>query len=180
MQSCAKLESKQVVDQYFETCINEYGKSLFNYIYYHVKHKQLAEDIYQEVLISAYSALPLFEERAKVRNWLYKIALNKCRDYWRKEKSANRFWEEKVYTYVEEVSQSEQPEESIIAKDTKKEIENTLQELPKMYRDPLILFYFQHKTLKEISTSADLPLSTVKTRMRRAKDRLRPIVEGFV
>ncbi len=180
MQSCAKLKSKQVMDQYFETCVIEYGKSLFNYIFYHVKHKQLAEDIYQEVLISAYSALPSFEERAKVRNWLYKIALNKCRDYWRKEKSANRFWEEKVYSYVDEANPIEQPEESIIAKDTNKEIADTLQELPKMYREPLILFYFQHKTLKEISTTSKLPLSTVKTRMRRAKDRLRPIVEGLV
>ncbi|WP_409971429.1 RNA polymerase sigma factor [Bacillus sp. Bva_UNVM-123] len=180
MHFCEQSQSKQVIDQYFEDCVNEYGKSLFNYIKFKVRHKELAEDIYQEVLISAYTALPFFEERAKLKNWLFKIAINKCRDYWRKEKSANRFWEEKVYTYVEDTNPLQMPEESIVAKCTKAEMEDTLQELPKMYREPLILFYYHHKTLMEISTTTKIPLSTVKTRMRRAKDQLRPKVEDLV
>lgn len=173
-------KNKQSMEQYFETCIREHGKSLFNYIYSLVRHKELAEDLYQEVLISAYLALPSFEERAKVKNWLFKIAVNKCRDYWRKEKSANRFWEEAVYLYAEDSNVIEQPEELILNKCSQEEMIDTLQDLPKMYREPLLLFYYHNQTLMEISNLTSLPISTVKTRMRRAKDRLRPKVKELV
>lgn len=180
MQSAKEFQLKQDNDQLFEAYVKEYGKSLFNYIHSRVRHRELAEDIYQEVLISAYLALPNFEERAKVKNWLFKIALNKCRDYWRKEKSANRFWEEKVYTYVEEANPVQQPEECLLSKCANEEMADTIKELPKIYREPLILFYYHHQTLLEISDTTKLPLSTVKTRMRRGKDRLRPKVEALV
>ncbi|MBP2241907.1 RNA polymerase sigma-70 factor (ECF subfamily) [Cytobacillus eiseniae] len=180
MKSCLNVESKLSLECYFEACILEHGRSLFNYIYSLVRHKELAEDLYQEVLISAYLALPSFEERAKVKNWLFKIAVNKCRDYWRKEKSATRFWEEKVYLYVDDKNPMQQPEESVLHKCSQEEMVDTLQELPEMYRDPLLLFYYHHKTLVEISDKTNLPLSTVKTRMKRAKDRLRPKVEELV
>jgi RNA polymerase sigma factor (sigma-70 family) len=169
--------NKLSMEQYFENCILEHGRSLFNYIYSLVRHKELAEDLYQEVLISAYLALPSFEEKAKVKNWLFKIAVNKCRDYWRKEKSATRFWEERVYLYVDDKNLIEEPEISILNKCSQEEMADTLQELPKMYRDPLLLFYYHNQTLTEISHLTSLPISTVKTRMRRAKDRLRPKVK---
>lgn len=180
MQSVEKIQSEQAIDQRFEEYIKEYGNSLFNYIHSRVRHKELAEDIYQEVLISAYLALPYFEEKAKVKNWLFKIALNKCRDYWRKEKSASRFWEEKVYTYVEESNPIPQPDECLLNKCANEEMVDTLKELPKIYREPLILFYYHNRTLLEISNKTKIPLSTVKTRMRRGKDRLRPKVEELV
>lgn len=180
MQPPVKFESKQVLEQYFEDCIMEHGRSLFNYIYSLVRHKELAEDLYQEVLISAYLALPSFEGKAKIKSWLFKIAMNKCRDYWRKEKSANQFWEDKVYMYVEETKAPSPPEEAVLCKCNQEEMVETLQKLPEMYRDPLLLFYYHHQTLMEISDTTKLPLSTVKTRMKRAKDRLRPKVESFI
>lgn len=180
MQSRVEFESKQALEQYFEACILEHGRSLFNYIYSLVRHKELAEDLYQEVLISAYIALPSFEAKAKIKSWLFKIAMNKCRDYWRKEKSANLFWEDKVYMYVEETNASSPQEESVLRKCNQEEMVETLQDLPEMYRDPLLLFYYHNQTLIEISDTTKLPLSTVKTRMKRAKDRLRPKVEKLI
>ncbi|MGP7818316.1 RNA polymerase sigma factor [Niallia sp. 01092] len=158
----------------FETAIKEYGKSIFHYIFKLVKHKELAEDLYQEVLISAYIAFPSFEEYEKVKSWLYKIAINKCRDYWRKEKKAKKFWEESVYMYARDTSVSMPPEEEMMEKCAKEEMMDTLDELPKMYSEPLMLFYYHHQTLIEISNKTKTPLSTVKTRMKRAKDKLKP------
>ncbi|QED46726.1 RNA polymerase sigma factor [Cytobacillus dafuensis] len=180
MKPRVKLDSKQAIEQYFEECIIEHGRSLLNYIYTLVKHKELAEDLYQEVLISAFIALPSFEERANVKSWLFTIAMNKCRDYWRKEKSAKVFWEEKVYMYVNDTKSVHLPEESVIDQCNQREMKDKLKKLPKMYRDPLLLFYYHQQTLMEISNTTKLPLSTVKTRMKRAKDRLRPKVEELV
>jgi DNA-directed RNA polymerase specialized sigma24 family protein len=42
-----------------------------------------------------------------------------------------------------------------------------------MYRDPLLLFYYHNRTLMEISAAVNAPMSTVKTRMKRGKERLK-------
>jgi RNA polymerase sigma factor (sigma-70 family) len=160
----------------FEQVVKEYGKSIYIYILSLVKHKELAEDLYQEVLISAYTSFGYFEDVQKVKSWLYKIALNKCRDYWRKEKKSKKFWEESVYTYARDTSVELEPEETLMNKWEKEEMIDTLEELPNMYKEPLLLFYYHNQTLVEISNHTKTPLSTVKTRMKRAKDQLKPKV----
>ncbi|WP_433957429.1 RNA polymerase sigma factor [Cytobacillus horneckiae] len=163
------------IDINFEACINEHSHAIFRYIFSLVRHKELAEDLYQEAMIAAYIAFPSFKQETKVKNWLFKIALNKCRDYWRKEKTERKFWEEKVYMYDEEIV-SPAPEEVCIQKCEQEAVTNKLKELPEMYKEPLLLFYYHHRTLVEISQESNLPLSTVKTRMRRGKEKLLPKV----
>lgn len=161
----------------YEEIIKKYGKLIYHYIFSLVKHKELAEDIYQEALIAGYIAYPKFSDSKKIKSWLYTIAVNKCRDYWRKEKRMKRFWEEAVYTYVEENADTmPPPEEIIISQCSKEEMLDTLEELPAMYKEPLMLFYYDNRTLVEISHQTKTPLSTVKTRMKRAKDKLKPKV----
>lgn len=160
------------MEETFEKWILEQGPALFKFIYRQVRNKELSEDLYQEVLLAAYLALPGFEERANIKSWIYKIAINKCRDYWRKEKTAKKFWEEKVY-YYETDSPIPQPEESVVNKCSQEDMIDTINELPDMYREPLLLFYFKDKTITEISSSKKVPVSTIKTRMRRAKFQLK-------
>ncbi|WP_080848457.1 RNA polymerase sigma factor [Cytobacillus gottheilii] len=165
--------------QLFEECIEEHGNLLFHYIYSLVKHKQLAEDLYQDVLVAAFIALPSFEEYTKMKNWLYKISINKCRDYWRKQKVQKRYWEEKVFLHEDSISEHLVLEDEIVQRDMSKEVKETLEDLPAIYKEPLLLFYYHHQTLVEISTGSNIPLSTVKTRIRRGKDRLRPLMAGM-
>lgn len=70
-------------------------------------------------------------------------------------------------------------EDEIIQKDTNKEVKETLEDLPEIYKEPLLLFYYHNQTLVEISRSSNIPLSTVKTRIRRGKERLKPLVAGM-
>ncbi|GIN63733.1 RNA polymerase subunit sigma [Robertmurraya siralis] len=156
----------------FEDWIRENGPSLTMFIYKQVRNKELAEDLYQEVLISAYLNLEQFEERANFKSWMYKIAINKCRDFWRKQKAAQKFWEEKVYHYDMECSIPE-PEDYVITRTSTKEMIDTINELPTIYREPILLYYFKDKSLLEISSAKKLPISTVKTRMRRARNQLK-------
>ncbi|KAB7672507.1 RNA polymerase sigma factor [Bacillus sp. B1-b2] len=160
----------------FEQMVKEHGKSIYIYVLSLVKHKELAEDLYQEVLISAYLSFPTFEDCKKIKSWLYKIAINKCRDYWRKEKTSKKFWEESIYTYARDTSVSLEPEETLISQCDKEEMIGTLEELAPIYKEPLLLFYYHNQTLVEISDHTNTPLSTVKTRMKRAKEQLKPKV----
>ncbi|MDQ0155543.1 RNA polymerase sigma factor [Robertmurraya andreesenii] len=174
--------TKQIENQLeniFEEWVQENGQSLLNYIYKLVQHKQLSEDLYQEVLISSYLALPTFENRSNLKSWIYKIAINKCKDYWRKQKTVQKFWEEKVYFY-ESSSSIPLPEEAVINKCSEEEMIETINELPDIYREPLLLFYYKDQTLGEISETKKIPISTVKTRMRRAKVQLKERAEELV
>ncbi|PLR76904.1 RNA polymerase factor sigma C [Bacillus sp. V3-13] len=159
---------------YFENEICEHGASVFHYIYSLVRHKELAEDLYQEVLLSAYLALGQFEQKAKLKSWMYTIALNKCRDYWRKEKGRQRFWQENACIYCNDYEAGLLTEEYVIKKQADEAMQASIKELPARYQDPLLLFYFKGCSLAEISRETGLPLSTVKTRMKRGKEQLRP------
>ncbi len=171
--------NQKTKQQQFEECIEEHGNALFHYIYSLVKHKQLAEDLYQDVLMAAFIALPSFQEQTKMKNWLFKISINKCRDYWRKQKAQQRYWDEKVFLLEDSFLDHLVIEDEIIQRDTSKEVKETLEDLPDIYKEPLLLFYYHHQTLVEISTESNVPLSTVKTRIRRGKERLRPLIAGM-
>jgi len=170
------LSTNNKIDSLFEQIVKDYGKSIYIYIFSIIKHKELAEDLYQEVLISAYLSFPSIEDHLKVKSWLYKIAINKCRDFWRKEKTSKKFWEESIYLYARDTSVAFEPEETVISQCDKDEMIGTLEELAPMYKEPLLLFYYHNQTLLEISNHTNTPLSTVKTRMKRAKEQLKPKV----
>ena len=158
----------------FEDLVNEYGIAIYKYILSLVNHKELAEDLYQEVLLSAYLAYPSIKEQSKYKSWLFTIAVNKCRDYWRKENKSKQFWKEEVYSYSAACEPTAIPEEEVLHKFSAEQLAEKVMTLPEMYRYPIYLYYYQDLTLLEIATKSNLPMSTVKTRMRRAKERLRP------
>jgi RNA polymerase sigma factor (sigma-70 family) len=158
----------------FEEMVIEHGKAIFNYIFSLVKHKELAEDLYQESLTSAYLAFHTVKEPAKLKNWLFTIAGNKCRDYWRKENKAKQFWKEEVYSYSSIVEAPPLPEEEVLHKDSAEKMEESVKSLPEIYKSTILLYYFKDLSLVEISKRTNIPISTVKTRMKRGKEHLRP------
>jgi RNA polymerase sigma factor (sigma-70 family) len=163
----------------FEEMVFEHGKAIYNYIFSLVKHKELAEDLYQEVLTSAYLAFNSVKEPAKLKNWLFTIAGNKCRDYWRRESKAKQFWKEEVYSYSSIVEAPPLPEEEVLHKDSAKKMEETVMSLPEIYKSAIFLYYFKDLSLIEISKRSNIPISTVKTRMKRGKEHLRPKLQSF-
>ncbi|MFZ7945806.1 sigma factor-like helix-turn-helix DNA-binding protein [Neobacillus sp. 19] len=66
------------------------------------------------------------------------------------------------------------PEDELLHKISAEQMAEKVMTLPDIYRNPIYLYYYQDLTLLEIAKKSNLPMSTVKTRMRRAKERLRP------
>ncbi|MBT2736941.1 RNA polymerase sigma factor [Bacillus sp. ISL-7] len=163
----------------FEEVVMEHGRSIYKYILSLVKHKELAEDIYQEVLLSAYLAYPSIKEQTKYKGWFFTIAINKCRDYWRKENKSKQFWKEGVYSYSASFEPSVIPEEEVLHKFSAEQMAEKVNLLPEIYRYPIYLYYYQNFSLIEIAKKSNLPMSTVKTRMKRAKERLRPKMQSL-
>ncbi|MEH7417877.1 RNA polymerase sigma factor [Neobacillus drentensis] len=163
----------------FEELVDKHGQAAFKYILSLTKHKELAEDLFQEVLLSAYLAYPSIKEQSKYKSWLLMIAMNKCRDFWRKEKKSKHFWREEVYAYSVLFEPHSITEEEVLDKYSREQIAEKVRTLPDIYRDPIFLYYYQNLSLLEIAEKSNLPMSTVKTRMRRAKERLRPKMQSL-
>lgn len=164
---------------HFEVMVKEHGKAIFNYIFSLVRHKELTEDLYQEVLVSAYLAFHRIKDPSRLKGWLFTIARNKCRDYWRKENKSKQFWKEEVYSYSASVENPPLPEEEVLHKESAKKMAESVKTLPEIYQSAIFLYYFKDLSLIEISKRSNIPISTVKTRMKRGKEYLRPKLQSF-
>jgi RNA polymerase sigma-70 factor, ECF subfamily len=132
------------------------------------------DDITQEVFIRVYRFIHTYS-KAKFSTWLYKITLNVIRDTARKKSQTAR----KVVKLKRERQEDKTEVEYVILQSEEDQLlHQCIQQLDEKYRVPLILFYFHEKKYDEISDIMDIQLSTVKTRLLRAKKMLRLIIEN--
>lgn len=131
-------------------------------------------DVTQEVFIKLYRFLHQFKQD-RFTTWLYKVTLNTARDYYRKE-SRERDKQEKIIGASHSEGQNS-TESQILLFEEDQELHDAILKLEEKYRIPLILFYFQDLSYQEIADVMNLTLSTVKTRLHRAKDGLKKAIE---
>ena len=125
--------------------------------------------------VKCYKNLDFFRFDAKVKTWLYRITINECKDYLKS-------WNYKmvqVKSFIHETAKSILPstENTVIDKFKKEEIKSTISSLPKVYREVVYLYYYESLTTEEIAKVLDIPVNTVKTRLRRAKQRLHSVIK---
>ena len=84
-----------------------------------------------------------------------------------------------VKGFIQETTRSILPstEKAILDKYNQEEIKDTVYSLPKVYREVVYLYYYESLTAEEISKVLDISVNTVKTRLRRAKQRLESILK---
>lgn len=146
-----------------------YGQDILQLVYSYVKDAVVAEDLTQEIFIKCYKALPTYNQQSNIRTWLWRIAINHCKDY------RKSWYFRKVSTAEEELNwtSNDNVEEEVIQQDEDRQLAVAVMELPIQYRELIYLHYFQEMKLKEISEITGVKLGTVKTRMRQAKRRLK-------
>ncbi|MGV3466162.1 MAG: RNA polymerase sigma factor [Heyndrickxia sp.] len=155
-----------------EEFIDTHGKALLHYIYSIMKHWELSEDIYQETLLSAFIHYKSFEKRASLKNWIYKIAQNKCKDEWKKENVRKRYLTQ-ASLQINEDTMHDETEDTVMENCLHEELMKKINELPNRYKNPILLYYFQDFTIMDISQNSELPMSRVKTHLRRGKEKLK-------
>ena len=119
-----------------------------------------AEDLTQETFARFFRTLNQYQHYGKAQNYLYVIAANICRDFYRKP---------------EEISVEELPDEPILEMeplDLRLDVHQALEKLPTELREVTILFFFQEVKQKEIAKILNIGLPLVKYRIKRAKELL--------
>lgn len=170
------LETNNPSDINIEILLNTYGKDIKKLAFMYVKDWGKAEDITQEVFITCYKKIHLFRRDSSYKTWLYKIAVNKCKD----ELKRKDFWQFRLADKLKHhLPKSEQTiEEQVMTKSEDQELAENVLSLPVKYREVIILFYYEELKIKEIHELTGLNIETIKTRLSRAKKMLRKMYEG--
>src|SRR6188472_157950 len=141
-----------------------------------VAREEEARDVCQEAFLRAFRALPGFRGQAKFSSWLYRITLNLCRDWIRRQRRApvSQLPED---TDVIEMAAARGPVESIEDLVARRElsavVEEAMAHLPEEQRTAIILKEYHGMTFQEIADLQGCPLSTVKTRLYQGLSVLR-------
>ncbi len=155
------------VDQYTEL-VDRYQAGLIIHCDHMLRDRAEAEDIAQKAFIKAYEKLSVFDSsRSRFSTWLYKIATNMAIDSLR---SSNR----SVPTMVEDI-ESLTPVYMTVEKDElMSEMRAAILALvPPEHRRAIEAYYWQGKNCQVIAEDMNVPVSTVKSWLRRAKRQLR-------
>ena len=131
-----------------------------------------AEDITQDVFISAINALDSYRGDSAFKTWLFSITVNVCRRRWRQRKTRERLIQllQSVFPLIH--ANSVQPEEIVIRRENKAELWKAVDRLGEKYQLPLILFYGHELPVAEIAQVLGVPIGTVLSRLHTARERL--------
>ncbi|WP_408008843.1 sigma-70 family RNA polymerase sigma factor [Pseudalkalibacillus sp. A8] len=171
------LESLRLYkEEIMEEVVDYFGDRLTRVAYTYVKDWGKAEDIVQEVFITCYSKLETFRGEGTLKNWLYKITVNRCKDHL-KSWSHRNVWFTNPFTFFKQESNDQTPELRLIVEDEFNKLADSILQLPLKYRELIILFYQEEMSLNEISEMLHIKTSTIKSRLFQARKLLRTQLE---
>lgn len=171
-----RVELEMDKEYIFDQIMTDYGEGLKRYILTYVKDMSAAEDIVQEVFLKVYLKLDSFEERSSMKTWLYRIAINQCKDYFRS-------WHYQKVRVMKSFDLSKEktdltPEDLVVKKVEDVALAKEILALGLKYREVILLYYYRDFSLEEIALLLNLNPSTVRTRMQRAKSILKKKLGG--
>ncbi len=137
-------------------------------------------DVCQETFLRAFRSIGGFRGQAKFSSWLYRIALNLCRDWIRRERRSPAMQAPEGVDVIELASEqgpTESIEELVSRRDIGRLVEQAMASLSEDQRAAIILKEYQGLTFQEIADLLGCPLSTVKTRLYQGLTVLRRELE---
>jgi RNA polymerase sigma-70 factor, ECF subfamily len=152
----------------FNQLVLRWERPIYALAYRVIGREEDARDVTQETFLRAFRALSGFKGQAKFSSWLYRITLNLCRDWIRRERRTPIAQAPEGVDLVElagEGTPAETIEELVSRKELGKAVAKAMALLPDEQRTAIILKEYHGLTFQEIADLLDCPLSTVKTRL---------------
>jgi len=175
------LESLKAGDrEAFARLVDETSGHIYRVVLQILGNEQDAEDVLQETYIKAFRSLPDFEGRSSLTTWLYRIAVNEALMMVRKRRPQTVSIEENSTFDAEAESESMQivdfcclPEGEFLSSESRRFLDQAIQNLPETLRVVFVMRDVEGLSIQETAEVLDLSESNVKTRLLRARLRLR-------
>lgn len=167
----------------FEKLIHQYQVYVYNIAYRTLGHEEDAKDAAQDALIKVFKNISQFTGDAQFSTWLYRIVVNTCKDYLRKQASLRETTMTGLDADGESVlweipaSDTLHPEKQLERKEIQLKIHSALEKLPEANKTVVILRDIQGLSYEEISHIEDCSVGTVKSRINRGRKYLRELLQ---
>ncbi len=143
-----------------------YAKDIKYFIFSKVKSKSISDDLLQETFIKIHTKIDTLRDHSKLKSWVFSIARNTILDYFKLNSKPIEF--PPFETFTEEEINSHSEKDCLFAH---------ILNLDKKYRTPLFLSDIKGVKQIEIAKQLNMPLSTIKSRVQRARKK---ITEGYM
>lgn len=168
MSSIKGPDHAQEMDRAFEQLVECYQQPLLRMCCLYLRDAALAEDAVQETFVKAYRSMSSFRGECSEKTWLMRIAMNTCCDL-RRSNWFRMIDRRCTLDMLPEASEPFQPEEEAL-------VEEVMQ-LPHKLRQVILLYYYQDMSVNEIADSLKISQSSVSGRLKRARSKLRTLLE---
>ncbi|GAB1349011.1 sigma-70 family RNA polymerase sigma factor [Ignavibacteriales bacterium] len=159
----------------FKDLVVRHKEKVRNLIYLNLGNTSSIDDISQDVFLSVYRKLKQFRFQSQFTTWLYTITINKIRDHVRKQKIMSIF---SAFT-GDEGDNIPEPGGQKDNFDINEMVRDAVAKLPQKLREPLILRDFEGLSYQEISETTGIDIGTVKSRIFRAREALKKLLEPW-
>jgi len=167
-----------------DQAVRQYADMVYRIAVANTRVNQDAEDVFQEVFVKLVRYKEKIEDEEHLKNWLIRVTINESRRIegsgWKKNVSLDTTDDEDTEWTPEDVETDTNPEEAFLTTERNESILEKVRELPQKYREVIHLHYYEDKKLVDISNILGINESTVKTRLRRAKDILSKSLKGGI
>ncbi len=165
----------------FEVLFSKYEQSLYGYILYMVRNRDMADDIFQETFIKAITTIRMgnYSETGKFRSWISRIAHNLVVDHYRYEQKQNTISnEEYEYDLFNNTKFSDDTiEMNMVKEQIFRDIKSLVNSLPEVQREVLNMRYYKDMSFKEIADRTGVSINTALGRMRYAILNMRKVAQ---
>lgn len=165
----------------FDVLLNRYKSSIYSYIYFIVRNKELAEDIFQETFVKVIMTIKQgrYTENGKFKAWITRIAHNLIIDNYRQERNENTISNDEVevdlFNNIKLCDGT--VEDEIVRRQVLSDVRKLVRYLPDNQREVLEMRYYQDLSFKEIADITGVSINTALGRMRYAIMNLRRMAE---
>jgi RNA polymerase sigma-70 factor (ECF subfamily) len=165
----------------FNQLVLRWERPIYALAYRTLGRDEDARDVVQEAFLRAFRGLRGFKGQAKFSSWLYRITLNLCRDWMRRERRAPVVQAPEGVDAVdladEQAAPTESVEDLVARREMSQAVARAMAELPEDQRAAILLKEYHGLTFQEIADTLQCPLSTVKTRLYQGLSVLRRRLE---
>jgi RNA polymerase sigma-70 factor (ECF subfamily) len=162
----------------FAALIEKYQDKVYTLCRYMLENPQDAEDAAQETFIKVFRGLGNFTPSSSFYTWLYRIAVNTCLDQKRKNSFFSLFFSSDHGTSLDAFpSRAPTPETALASKQSAQSLQIALNRLSTKLRTALVLKELEGLSYDEIAEVLDVSVGTVKSRISRAREELRKIMQ---
>jgi RNA polymerase sigma factor (sigma-70 family) len=164
----------------FRQIVERYQTLISSLAYCATGNMSQSEDLAQETFVSAWKQLAQLREPTKLRPWLCRITRFLISKEFRRQGREPVHAAESLEAVDEWVSPEPLPPDQVISKEEKAILWRSLERIPEIYREPLVLFYREHQSIQAVAQDLELSEDAVKQRLSRGRKLLEEQFIAFV